>query len=475
MAAQAEVGSSDERRVEALGRRGRELAARIAALQAELVEVATELRGLDGHLSGATPRAWAAWQWGLTPAEAGRTFRLSERLGGLPRLRAELAAGRLSEQAVELLTGVATPENEAVVVEVAHQATGAQLVSLVRTMRRVQRGDRAARPAEERCSHGIGDDGLWHLSAALSPERGDGVAKALARERERLVDAARVDRAAGVPDDEAPWPTAADALAALGRTGLASAVRADGSLPQRFRTTVVVDADTVASELAAFAGADLPPDAVQAQLAERARLAGGGGVDGAAEGGAGGGAVVSGPRLAGAPRCELVGLGGIEPWLAAELTCQAALTVLVLERGRPVTLTEASRTATAAQRQALEVRDRTCRYPGCGATRDLHAHHIDLWTSGGPTELANLVLLCPKHHRVVHRWHLTVDLDPAGAVQFHRPSGQVIDPAPTRPPPDRSELPLDVHRDAAPGDRLTAEGADMILWSWNHPPGSSAA
>lgn len=50
----------------------------------------------------------------------------------------------------------------------------------------------------------------------------------------------------------------------------------------------------------------------------------------------------------------------------------------------------------------LRLRDRTCRFPGCAATRHLHAHHVEHWVDGGPTDLDNLVLLCGAHHRFVH-------------------------------------------------------------------------
>ncbi len=59
-------------------------------------------------------------------------------------------------------------------------------------------------------------------------------------------------------------------------------------------------------------------------------------------------------------------------------------------------------------RRALEHRDRTCVVPGCGATRGLHAHHIRHWQDGGATELANLVLVCPYHHRAHHRGLITI-------------------------------------------------------------------
>ena len=75
------------------------------------------------------------------------------------------------------------------------------------------------------------------------------------------------------------------------------------------------------------------------------------------------------------------------------------------------------RTATKAQRTALMVRDRHCRFPGCRV--DVHrceAHHVLEWELGGPTCLSNLVLLCRAHHVIVHEggWRIFADppLDP---------------------------------------------------------------
>jgi hypothetical protein len=38
------------------------------------------------------------------------------------------------------------------------------------------------------------------------------------------------------------------------------------------------------------------------------------------------------------------------------------------------------------------------------------AHHVRHWSEGGSTDLANLVLLCHKHHRVIHgsEWTITM-------------------------------------------------------------------
>ncbi len=67
-----------------------------------------------------------------------------------------------------------------------------------------------------------------------------------------------------------------------------------------------------------------------------------------------------------------------------------------------------TRTINRRLRRALEYRHPTCAVPGCGATRGLHAHHIRHWEDGGATELHNLVLLCPYHHRLHHRGAITI-------------------------------------------------------------------
>jgi hypothetical protein len=71
-----------------------------------------------------------------------------------------------------------------------------------------------------------------------------------------------------------------------------------------------------------------------------------------------------------------------------------------------------SRTATRDQRAALGVRDRHCRFPGCRVdTSRCEAHHVREWERGGATCLSNLILLCSRHHHLLHegRWALSAD------------------------------------------------------------------
>lgn len=74
--------------------------------------------------------------------------------------------------------------------------------------------------------------------------------------------------------------------------------------------------------------------------------------------------------------------------------------------------------------------------PGLQRDRHLHAHHIIHWIHGGPTELDNLVLLCPFHHRLVHEGGWTVTGGPHEQLAFVAPRGErttVAPPEPTDP------------------------------------------
>lgn len=72
------------------------------------------------------------------------------------------------------------------------------------------------------------------------------------------------------------------------------------------------------------------------------------------------------------------------------------------------------RFATRDQRAALAVRDRHCRFPGCRVDPSrCRAHHVREWSKGGATCLSNLVLLCQRHHALVHELRWTIQADDA--------------------------------------------------------------
>jgi hypothetical protein len=67
------------------------------------------------------------------------------------------------------------------------------------------------------------------------------------------------------------------------------------------------------------------------------------------------------------------------------------------------------RTAPPKIRRALTIRDGGCAVPGCDVDASrCEAHHITYWEHHGETSVSNMVLLCAKHHHMVHegRWRI---------------------------------------------------------------------
>ena len=93
------------------------------------------------------------------------------------------------------------------------------------------------------------------------------------------------------------------------------------------------------------------------------------------------------------------------------MACDAARVAMGHRDGEVVSVGRRTRTIPPHIRRALEERDRGCRYPGC-ASRFTEAHHVKHWADGGETSLANTILLCRRHHRLVTRvgrgWRWTV-------------------------------------------------------------------
>ena len=92
-----------------------------------------------------------------------------------------------------------------------------------------------------------------------------------------------------------------------------------------------------------------------------------------------------------------------------------------------------TRTIPPLIRRALEFRDRGCRFPGC-TSKHCDAHHIVHWADGGETKLSNLVLLCRRHHRLLHEGDFRIRMSDNGAVQFLHPRGRPLEQSPAPPP-----------------------------------------
>jgi Domain of unknown function (DUF222)/HNH endonuclease len=125
--------------------------------------------------------------------------------------------------------------------------------------------------------------------------------------------------------------------------------------------------------------------------------------------------------------CHIAGVGSVEAVTAQRHACDSPLLGAVIDKhGKVLALGRTRRLVSKAQRRALLIRDKMCRYPGCHQARHLKAHHVVPWILGGRTDLDNLILLCQWHHTVVHEGGVTITGDCGGWV-FRKPDGRPCD------------------------------------------------
>lgn len=372
--------------IETLGEAIADLAARLHAATYELLVLLRQFDAQAGWNNGFLSCAhWLHWRTGIDLGAAREKVRVAKALAQLPRLSGALERGHISYAKTRALTRVATPENETRLLDVALTATAAQVERLARAWRRCDAVE-AAQQTERRhltrsVTSWIDDDGMLVLRARLTPEIGAVVQRALEAASDRLY---QESRHAAPPEAIAEEVTSAqrraDALRLLAECAL-SADLDRGSAGNRYQVVLHVDA---APAVASSAQAVL-------ELHD-------GGVDVSAE-------------------------------TSRRLTCDAS----VIEMrdgsdGTPLDVGRKTRTIPAAIRRALAARDARCRFPGCTARR-CDAHHITHWADGGATSLDNLLLVCRRHHRLVHEGGYSVERGPHD-VTFVDPRGKRLEAAP---------------------------------------------
>lgn len=127
------------------------------------------------------------------------------------------------------------------------------------------------------------------------------------------------------------------------------------------------------------------------------------------------------------PRAELEGYGPIDDETARELAAGAPSFTRLLrhpESGAVLSVGRDRYAVPADLATALRIRDRTCRFPGCGrsASRSDIDHTVD-WQYGGTTSIDNLAHLCPAHHQLKHRSDWQVSQQGGGVLRWRSPSG----------------------------------------------------
>jgi hypothetical protein len=354
------------------------------------VSVLAQLRA-PGFLSCAH---WLSWRTGIDLGAAREKVRVSRALPGLPLIGAALACGSISYAKARAITRVATPATERRLLDVALAGTASHVERIVRAWRRTDRVIAAqeadARHRSRELKTWIDDDGMLVLRGRLTPEIGAILQRALD------VAAAQLQRESkGAPETgltaEVTWgQRRADALGRLAEVALTADLDA-GHAGDRYQVVLHVEA-------AASGDADASID-----------VSGGGVLE-----------------------VDDAGIR-VSAETSQRLACDASIVTMHHDaEGHVLDVGRKTRTIPTAIRRALSARDRRCQFPGCSATR-CDAHHIDHWMNGGPTSLDNLMLLCRRHHRVVHEGGYTLRWQPDRTIAFFYPDGSELRIAPPQP------------------------------------------
>ncbi|MCW2600335.1 MAG: endonuclease [Frankiales bacterium] len=110
-----------------------------------------------------------------------------------------------------------------------------------------------------------------------------------------------------------------------------------------------------------------------------------------------------------------------------------------------------------------------CRFPGCTRTHKLHAHHVLYWTNGGGTDLHNLILVCSRHHTLIHAQGFQLTLHPDRTLSVTTTEGVAVLHHPALPwrPAQELDPTGDVSAETLPpqwnGDRLNLDHAVWVL------------
>jgi len=310
---------------------------------------------------------WLAWRCDFSMTTALEKVRVAHALKTLPPISRAFASGELSYSKVRALTRVANRQNEDELLAFALRQPASHVAERCRELRCGTEAstDDAARAFANRSLRIRRDHqrGVLTVTVELPLDTGELLEKAL--------DKARDDECLNVPDlVDTAWSTRqADALVHALKGYLRGESDSGGS--DDYLGTIHVDQSALAGKAGRSA---LPIESVK------------------------------------------------------RICCDSHAVVLTEnEKGEPLSIGRKTRVIPKAIERALYARDHgCCRFPGCGNRRYLHSHHVEHWSNGGDTSLPNLMLLCTRHHTLVHEGGFRIERDFRNRWYFQRPDGAAV-------------------------------------------------
>jgi hypothetical protein len=391
----------DLQHIEDLSRLGdeiTEMAAHLAAGTCELLELIQIFDEEEGWcLPGIASCAhWLNWKCSMSMGTARERVRVARALPALPKTLAAFRVGKVSYSKVRAMTRVATRRNEDVLLNVAFHGTAAHVETHVHLYRQVKRTEALeqgeVQHAKRRLSLYEDDDGTWVMSGRFTAEQGALISKALDAAQEQLFEeqkqepeevAKEIDQ--NLPPDQvlphAFKSRCADALVRVAE-GFLAGTKSESSGGDRYLVNIHTDIETLKED----------GNGAESEIEERGHVS-----------------AETSRRMA----CDC----SVVHWHDSK-------------EGEPLSVGRKTRSIPPAIRRALKRRDGGCRFPGCSCSRFVDAHHIQHWVDGGETSMDNLVLLCRRHHRLVHEEGFGLSRNPDGVINFTLPDGTLIPPGP---------------------------------------------
>ena len=311
---------------------------------------------------------WLHWRCDLSMSTAREKVRVAHALKTLPSITTAFSKGELSYSKVRALTRVARTDNEEDLLRFALKTTSSRVEERCRELRcgtvaSVNDANRAHYCRSLRV-HRDRERGTMTITVELPLETGQLIEKALDRARDSTA-SQTVELA------EEGWAAQqADALVTVVNAYLSGNNGPSASVSDNYQVTVHVDRSALAN---GDGRSSLPIESVK------------------------------------------------------RLCCDGDAVVIVEnEEGEPLSVGRKTRTVPTAIKRALRSRDNGCMFPGCHHTRFVDAHHIRHWSAGGETSLDNLMLLCSRHHRLVHEGGFSIERDYQNRWFFKRPDGRAV-------------------------------------------------
>jgi hypothetical protein len=353
---------------------------------------APEPSGSDGPAPEPEPRV-------STQQERAATKR-AQLLEAHPYVAAALEAGRITTEQAEAICKAALPDEvkRQLLHDALAQSTDATLVAIKEAIAAADKADSEAKFRRQRAnrsaSWGKGDDGMYWIRALLDPVTGAPIIDVLDA---MLTKETQANRTAKSTEIRTFAHMCADAVVAA-LTG--------ETKPGRARVNITISADDLKAGKPGFTpeGAKVP-NSVVLDLFDDAEIL----------------------------------LWAKEP------------------DSKTYSMWVADRLATRTQKQAITIRDGTCVWKDCDRRPSAcDAHHLIEHANGGPTAVENLALLCPTHHRQLHRMGATLHHGSDDHQWQLRDQAGRVTAAWTNPAPAHARGAPEVSSENGPGTRQQA-------------------